>query len=82
MTRGYSLVMSIFLKEVQVHSSIPPLVSGKVRGHLMVGIDGGVEWKHSVGPPAPKLFDYLGGARKVKLQSLGNHRKMYQFCCS
>ncbi len=55
MTRGYSLVMSIFLKEVQVHSSIPPLVSGKVRGHLMVGIDGGVEWKHSVGPPAPKL---------------------------
>jgi len=43
------------LKEVEVHTSLPPLVSGRLRGHLLVRLEGGMEWKHSVRPPAPKL---------------------------
>lgn len=40
--------------EVKVHTSLPPLVGGRLRGHLGVYV-GRVEWSHSVRPPVPRL---------------------------
>lgn len=41
--------------EANVHTSLPPLVKGSLRGHLVVSLEGGIVWEYSVGPPAPKL---------------------------
>lgn len=41
--------------ETTVHTSLPPLVKGYLRGHLVVSLEGGVVWEYSVGPPTPKL---------------------------
>jgi len=40
--------------EAQVHTSLPPLVKGVLRGYLRVCVEG-VAWDYSIGPPAPKL---------------------------
>lgn len=41
--------------EAQVHTSLPPLVKGALRGHVRVSLEGGIVWEYSIGPPAPKL---------------------------
>jgi hypothetical protein len=41
--------------KARVHSSLPPLVEGRLRGYVSVCLKGAVEWKCSVRPPAPKL---------------------------
>jgi hypothetical protein len=41
--------------EAAVHTSLPPLVKGSLRGHLVVSLEGGIVWEYSVGPPTPKL---------------------------
>ena len=41
--------------EAAVHTSLPPLVKGSLRAHLVVSLEGGIVWEYSVGPPTPKL---------------------------
>lgn len=40
--------------EAQVHTSLPPLVRGVLRGHLRVYVER-IIWEYSLGPPTAKL---------------------------